>query len=102
MADIYGTGPKGPSDRAQQRALLTALNATERALRLDECRAWQITGTRGTIHTWGDGKTWVLFVVCRSVRHWTAAKARLSFCKVTQEGDEAIRPPHIRTGGGHP
>jgi hypothetical protein len=30
----------------------------------------------------------VLFVACRSARHWTATKARLSFCAVTQDGDD--------------
>src|SRR5262245_29113680 len=88
MGDTYDSAAEVATDRAQQRALLTALNATERALRLDECRAWHIAGTRGTIHTWGDGKTWVLFVMCRSVRYWTATKPRLSFCKVTQDGDD--------------
>jgi len=24
----------------------------------------------------GDGKTWALYVACRSARHWTATKAR--------------------------
>jgi len=30
----------------------------------------------------------VLYVACRSERHWTATKARLSFCTVTQDGDD--------------
>ena len=49
-------------DRVQQKGLLAALNAWGRALRRDECGAWCIDGKRGSIHTWGDGKTWVLFV----------------------------------------
>jgi hypothetical protein len=67
--------------------LLTALNAWDRALRRDECGAWTISGNNGTIHTWGDSRTWVLYVHCHSVRQWTAAKARLSL-KVTQDGDD--------------
>jgi hypothetical protein len=69
-------------------ALLTALGAWDRALRRDECGAWTISGTRGTVHTWGDGKTWVLYVACRSALHWTHTKKRLGFCQVTQDGDD--------------
>ena len=75
-------------DRIQQKGLLGALNAWGRALRRDECGAWRIDGKRGSIHTWGDSKTWVLFVAGRSGRHWTAIKDRLSFSDVTQDGDD--------------
>jgi hypothetical protein len=53
----------------------------------------------GSIHTWGDARTWVLFVACRSVRHWTATKARLAFCTVTQDGDAegCLRLDHLPT-----
>src|SRR4051812_13401857 len=74
-------------DRVQQNCLLAALNAWSRALRRDECGAWCIHGKRGSVHTWGDGKSWVLFVAARSRRHWAATKVRLSFCGVTQDGD---------------
>ena len=40
------------------------------------------------MHSWGDGSTWVLYVVGRSERHWTWLKRSLSFCTVTQDGDE--------------
>jgi hypothetical protein len=69
-------------------ALLSALNAQDRALRRDECGDWRIGGTSGHLYTWGDGKTWLLFVACHSARAWTAAKARLSFCELTQDGDD--------------
>jgi hypothetical protein len=36
----------------------------------------------------GDGESWLLFVQCRSARLWAATKARLSFCEVTQDGDD--------------
>jgi hypothetical protein len=88
MGDTYDSAAEAEVDRAQQKILLVALNAWDRALRRDECRAWTISGNTGTVHTWGDGRTWVLFVACRSVRHWTATKARLSFCHVTQDGDD--------------
>jgi hypothetical protein len=66
MGNIYNSAPEAEADRAQQRKLLTALGAGDRALRRDECGVWAIIGSRGTIHTFGDGETWVLFVACQS------------------------------------
>ena len=85
MGDTYDSAADAEVDREQQRQLLAALNAWDRALRRDECGAWTIMGSRGTIHTWGDGKTWVLYVSCRSGQHWTYTKRNLSFCQVTQD-----------------
>jgi hypothetical protein len=49
---------------------LAVLNATEPAPRRDACGARRFIGRndgRGrSIHTWGDGKTWAMFVACRS------------------------------------
>lgn len=73
-------------DRAQQKRLLAALNAWDGALRRDECGEWRLDGKWGSIHSWGDGTTWVIYATCRSERHWTATKGRLSFCDVTQDG----------------
>jgi hypothetical protein len=39
---------------------MTALGGWDRASRRDACGAWRINGKHGRIHTWGDGKTWVL------------------------------------------
>jgi hypothetical protein len=47
-----------------------------------------ITGRRGTVQTWGDGKSWLAYVIGRSARHWTAIKQRLAFMTVTQDGDD--------------
>jgi hypothetical protein len=80
-------GPPTESRIVQQRPF-SPPHAWDRALRRDECGAWCIFGKRGSIHTWGDGNTWVLFVAARSRRHWAATKVRLSFCGVTQDGDE--------------
>lgn len=85
MGDTYDSAADAEVDREQQRQLLAALNAWDRALRRDECGAWTIMGSRGTIHTWGDGKTWVLYVSCRSGQHWTYTKRNLSFCQVMQD-----------------
>jgi hypothetical protein len=83
MGDTYDSAVEAEADRAQQLALLAALNATERALRRDECGVWRFNGRNdgadGSIHTCGDRKSWVLYVRCRSMRHWTATKKRLPF-----------------------
>jgi len=74
-------------DRAQQQQLLAALNAWGGALRRDECGDWCIHGTAGRIYTWGDGRTWVLVIESDHGRTWEAAKRKLAFCTVTQDGD---------------
>jgi hypothetical protein len=88
VGNTYDSPAEAEADRAQQKQLLTALNGWDRALRRDECGAWTIIGKQGSIHTWGDGKSWVLFVACRSRQHWTLTKKRLAFCKVTQDGED--------------
>jgi hypothetical protein len=87
MHDTYDSGAQAEADRRQQQAMLTALNASGRALRRDNCGAWCISGKAGSIHTSGDGRSWVVFVACRSPQHWTWTKKRLSFCQMTQDGD---------------
>jgi len=76
------------ADRRQQEELLAALDAAPSQLRRDECGSWVIAGRRGAIHTWGDGRTWVAYVRCRSSQHWTFTKRRLAFVTITQDGDE--------------
>jgi len=87
MGDTYDRAEQAAADREQQQSLLTALNAWDRALRKDECNAWVIAGKNGTVHTWGDGHTWIVRVRCRSEKHWAYTKRRLVFCTVTQDGD---------------
>jgi hypothetical protein len=88
VGNTYDSAAEADADRAQQKELLTALNASDRALRRDECGAWTLIGKQGSIHTWGDGKSWVLFVACRSKQGWTSSKNRLAFCTVTQDGED--------------
>ena len=88
MGDTYDCAAEAETDRAQQGQLLATLGAWGRALRRDTCNAWCIRGAGGHIYTWGDNKTWALWVHCRSPRHWTATKRRLAFCDLTQDGDE--------------
>ena len=87
MRDTYHSGAQAEADRAQQKLMLVALNASDRALHRDECGAWCISGTRGTVHTWGNSKSWALFVICNSGQHWTWVKKKLSFCTMTQDAD---------------
>jgi len=88
MGDTYDSAAEADADREQQKALHSALGVWDRALQRDECNAWTIIGKRGSIQTWGgDGNTWVLYVSCHSPRHWTATKARLSFCELSQDGE---------------
>jgi hypothetical protein len=85
----YATAAEADADRAQQLRLLAALGAWDRALRRDELAAWCIAGTRGHIYTSGDGKTWLAYVAGRSVRHWSAIRAKLAaLCTITQDGDD--------------
>lgn len=88
MVNTYDNLAEAEADRAQQKLLLSALNATERALRRDECGAWAISGERGSVHTWGDAKTWALYVRCHSRQQWTWAKKKLFFCTVSQDADD--------------
>ena len=85
--NTYEDAADAEADRGQQLRLLAALGAWDRALRRDELAAWCIQGTRGRIYT--DGQGWVLYVAGRSVRHWSAVRAKLSaFCTITQDGDD--------------
>jgi hypothetical protein len=87
--NTYETAAEGEAGRAQQLRLLAALGAWDRALRREELAAWCIQGSRGSIYTSGDGKTWVLHVSGRSVRHWSAVRAELAtFATITQDGDD--------------
>jgi hypothetical protein len=87
MGNTYDSAAEADGDRDQQRKLLAALGAWDRALRRDECGAWAIAGETGSIHTSGDGRSWIVFVACRSPQHWTWTKKKLSFCQLTQDGD---------------
>ena len=53
MSETYDASADAEADRAQQRALLKALGAPDRALRRDESGAWRINGARGSVHSSG-------------------------------------------------
>jgi hypothetical protein len=86
LIDTYESAAEAEADRAQMRAQLTAISAWDRALRRDECGAWRIDGMRGSIHTWGDGKMWVLYATCRSALHWTYAESLMVFAELAKQG----------------
>lgn len=86
--DAYRSQADTEADKAHLMQLHAALNAANTALRLDECRLWAIRGSRGHAATWGDGRTWLLVVHCRSKYGWAVAKRYLAFAEVTQDGDD--------------
>jgi hypothetical protein len=98
MADTYDTLAEAEADRAQQKALLTALGGWDRALRRDECGAWTISGGRGSIHTYGDNASWILYVACRSTLHWTHTKRRLTFCEMLLDCEDEHASSFERDG----
>jgi hypothetical protein len=73
--------------RIQLETLLRALGASPRALRLDGCGDWAIIGKLG--HIFLDGQEFLLCVTTdESVRRWFNVKQQLSFCRLTQDGDD--------------
>ncbi len=74
-------------ERAQLETLLNDLDATPRALRRDACGDWIIKGKHGCI--FADGKGFrIVAGTDESSRRWTNVKRRLSFCRITQDGDD--------------
>jgi hypothetical protein len=80
-----------PTDKERLEQLREALNGAFRSLGRDECGTCRLLGSRGHIYRddrgeGGDG--WLLYVRCRSGRHWTYTKRALAFCRLTQDGDD--------------
>jgi hypothetical protein len=74
-------------ERARLETLLAGLDASPRSLRRDSCGDWHIAGKHGQI--FADGKGFLIVVSTdASSRRWNNVKARLSFCRVTRDGDE--------------
>jgi hypothetical protein len=78
------------TDKQYLEAMLTALDASPRALERPMCRGWigdwQISGSDGHIMT--DGRGFVFYISTESPRRWTGKKKRLGFCRLTQDGDD--------------
>jgi hypothetical protein len=74
-------------ERAHLESLLNALDASPRALRRDGCGDWMIRGKHG--HILADSKGYLITVATdESSRRWNSVKKRLSFCRITQDGDD--------------
>jgi hypothetical protein len=83
---LSGDGRSFPGEPTANNYLETLLNAL--TLRRNGCGDWCIKGKHGQI--FADGKSWLIVVATdESSRRWTNVTKRLSFCRVTQEGDEA-------------
>jgi hypothetical protein len=74
-------------DRANLLALFAALDASRRALCRDDCGAWQVSGKSGQIYPDGNGYL-IVVITDESARRCTNVKQRLTFCRVTQDGDD--------------
>jgi hypothetical protein len=98
MTEVRPQAPSAVSDRSHLYAFLTATDASATALERPVCRGWvgdyQISGKTG--HVLANGTGYLLYVHIDertamerepSSRPWKNAKARLTFCKVTQDGD---------------
>jgi hypothetical protein len=81
-------------DHAQLETLLTALGASPVTLRREvvgrpakPCGDWAIIGKSG--HVYADGSGFLLYIMTgESKRRWHNVKKHLSFCRVTQDGDD--------------
>ena len=81
------------ADRAPLLKLIAALDASPRTLQRDLVRGegrtgdWAIFGTLGNVYP--DGAGFLLYIASDElVRRWNNVKARLPFCRVTQDGDD--------------
>jgi len=84
----YKTLEQARTDKAQLENMHQALNAAKTAFRRDDCDLWVISGKHGYISTWGDGESFHIVCIAESSeRQWGADKKRLSFCRLTQNGD---------------
>lgn len=65
--------------------LAKALDVSEKRIKLDAYRDWNIVGSRGHISTEGD--YWYLYTQCETIRKWDNVKKNLSFMEISQDGD---------------
>jgi hypothetical protein len=89
MSDRYSS----LKQRAVLLAFAEALDSASAALRRDECGDWRIGGTVGKVFaslgTIDQPKTpgYAIYVERETSRAWTAAKSKLGFCRLTNDGD---------------
>jgi hypothetical protein len=83
----YPSSKEAESDRRTLGILLRALGVSKRSVRRDQCGSWFIKGRKGHAYTWSMSGGWLLYCDAGTSRKWSSVKRRLSFCKVTQDGD---------------
>ena len=80
------------SDRSKDRpAMLTlvdTLATRPQLLRRDECGDWNLFGKAGHVYAIPEANAYYFMVRCRSSKTWNHLKRRLSFCTLTQDGDD--------------
>lgn len=81
---------RAQADRSEDKRLLQqlsdSLETSYQRIRLDECGDWNIFGRKGKIST--DTKLWYVYIPGQTKRQWNAAKHKLKFMEVSQDGDE--------------
>jgi hypothetical protein len=75
-------------DRPFLQSLLVVLDTRDATLRQDEYRAWRLVGKRGHVYGVPEADAYYAFAQFPTARGWTAAKIRLRFGQVTQDGDD--------------
>jgi hypothetical protein len=88
----YGKRDPDRDGRASLRAFIVALDASPLSLRRD---FWSGIGRRGDHaihgkhgHIYPDGDGYLLCVGAQSARRWSAAKRKLSFCRLKIDGED--------------
>jgi hypothetical protein len=81
MTDMYPPARQRPA----LLAFTEACDTRASALRRDECGDWAVFGRNGHVYAAPGG--FQMMIGCVSKREWSAAKKRLAFGKVTQDGD---------------
>lgn len=87
MKSTYRNREESAADRKRIERFALTINAADTSIRMDDCRCWCIAGKSGVIYTAG-ADAFLLVVLCRSARAWSAAKSKLSFCSLLNDCDD--------------
>ena len=89
--EAYKSREHRTEDRQALENLRVALNVSHTALRQDDCGAWTLQGKAGRVHTMGPVAAesgYLLTAYSKTPSQWAVDKRHLSFCRVTQNGDD--------------
>ena len=83
MSNTYKSRDEERADKVAMERLLSALDASPKALRVDDCGAWTIFGKHGTIRTYGPDEDdgFQILVGHETSKAQTYAERRIAFCK---------------------